>query len=103
MGLRKINVSCFFYYFLVLAVIIQTGYYILKYPFFSFSDEHEMISYFLDGVFPWRYAPELGRVYFFSLIEYFPVVSSSVSIQFKLFLIYLICAIKFFCCYQFLF
>lgn len=96
MGLRKINVSCFFYYFLVLAVIIQTGYYILKYPFFSFSDEHEMISYFLDGVFPWRYAPELGRVYFFSLIEYFPVVSSSVSIQFKLFLIYLICAIKFF-------
>ena len=96
MGLRKINVSCFLYYFLVLAVIIQTGYYILKYPFFSFSDEHEMIRYFLDGVFPWRYAPESGRVYFFSLIEYFPVVSSSISIQFKLFLIYLICVIKFF-------
>lgn len=69
-------------------------YYTLQYPFFSFSDEHELINFFLGQPFPFHIIPESGRFYPFSLLEYYPIANSSFTLETKMFLMYLLNALK---------
>lgn len=83
--------------FILMSIIVaQYTYVIIKYPFFSFSDEAEFMPYLKgEGSYPWRYFPEYGRCYVLSLLEYFPVAAADIfSIKEKMFLMYCINAIK---------